>query len=87
MGAFHIVRVNFQLRLGVRGGVIGEQEILVGLFGVGLLRELPNEDAPMENALRFVIQDAVEIFVAGAVWLHVFDNHVMVGELFVFGEI
>ena len=41
----------------------------------------------MENALRFVIEDAVEILVAGAMRLRVLDNHVMVGELFAAREV
>jgi hypothetical protein len=36
----------------------------------------------VKNALRFVIEDAVEILVAGAMRLRVLDNHVMVGQLF-----
>ena len=41
----------------------------------------------MENALGFVVQDAVEIFVARAMRLRVFDDHMMVGELFIFREV
>jgi len=33
--AFHVVGVNFQLRLGVRCGVVGEQQVFVRLLGVG----------------------------------------------------
>jgi len=41
----------------------------------------------VKDALRFVIEDAVEIFVAGATRLGVLDNHVMVGELLATGQI
>ena len=79
--AFHVVGVNFQLGLGVGGRVIGKQQVFVRLLGVGLLRDGVDEDPPVKNALRFVIENAVEIFMAGAMRLGVFDDHVMVGEL------
>ena len=81
MRALHVVGVDLELRLGVRGGVVGEQQVLVGLLGVGLLRAGPDEDAPVEDALRVVGEDAVEILVAGAMRLGVFDDHVVVGQL------
>ena len=46
-----------------------------------------DEDAPVKNALRFVVEDAVEIFVAGAMRLRVLDDHVMIGQLFVAREV
>jgi len=79
--AFYVVGVNFQLRLGVRCRVIGEQQVFVRLLGVGLLRDFLDQDPPVKDAPRFVVEDAVKIFVAGAMGLGVLDNHVMVGKL------
>ena len=87
VGAFHVVGVDLQLRLGVGGGVVGEQQVLVGLLGVGLLRDGPDEDATVEDALGFVVEDAVEILVAGAMRLGVFDDHVVIGQLLAAREV
>ena len=87
MRAFHVVGVNFQLRLGVGGRVVGEQQIFVRLLRVGLLRDGMNVNPSVENALRFVVEDAVEILVAGAMRLRVLDNHVMIGQLLAAREV
>jgi len=87
VGAFDVVRINFELRLGVRRGVVREQEIFIRLLGVGFLGDGMDIDAAVKNAPRFVVKDAVEIFVAGAMRLGMLDNHVMVGELLVACEI
>src|ERR1043165_6870779 len=87
VGALHVVGVNLELRLGVRGGVVGKQKILIGLFRVGFLRDLLHEDAAVEDALGFVVEDAVEVFVAGAMRLGVLDNHVVIGQLLAAREI
>ena len=46
-----------------------------------------HEDAAVEDALRFVVEDAVEILVAGAMRLGVLDDHVVIGELFAAREV
>ena len=79
--AFHVVGVNLQLRLGVRRRVVGKQQIFVGLLGVGFLRRRVHINPAVENAPRFVVQNPVEILVAGAMRLRVFHNHVMVRQL------
>ena len=61
--AFHVIRKNLQLRLGVDRRVVGQQQIAVGLLGVGLLRVGPHENFAVENALRFAVQNAVIKFV------------------------
>ena len=49
MSAFDIIGVNFELRLGINGGGVGEEQVFVGLFGIGFLGALLNEDTAMEN--------------------------------------
>jgi len=80
-GAFHVVGVDLELRLGVGTRFVGEEQVFVGLLGVGLLRIRAHEDASVEDALRFAGEDAVEILVTRAVRLGVVHNHVMVGKL------
>ena len=41
-----------------------------------------NVNAPVEDTARFVVEYAVEIFMAGAVGLGVLHDHVMIGQLF-----
>ena len=50
--ALHVVGVDLQLRLGVDLRVIGEQQVAVGLLGVGLLRVFVHDDAAVKNAVR-----------------------------------
>ena len=51
MRAFHVVGVNLELRFRVRGCLIGEQDVLVGMFRVGLLRDGLHKDAAVEHTL------------------------------------
>ena len=41
----------------------------------------------MEHAFGFSLEDAVEVFVAGAVRLRVLDEHVVVGQLLALGQV
>ena len=43
MSALDIVSINLQLRLGVHRGVIGKQQVLVGLLGRKAIDALPQE--------------------------------------------
>ena len=52
VSTLHIVRVDFQLRLGVDLGVVGEQQVAVGLLGVSLLRVFVDDDPSVEDAVR-----------------------------------
>ena len=81
MRAFHIVGINFQLRLGVDLRVVGEQQVAVGLLGVGLLRIFVDDNAAVENAVRVIIQNAVVKLAAAAVRAGVLDEHVIVEML------
>ena len=85
--AFHVIGINLELRLGVGGRVVGQQQIFVGLLGVGFLGDFAHQNAAVENPLGLVIKDAVEIFVAGAMRFRVFHDHVMIGELFAAREV
>ena len=51
VGALHVVSVNLELRLGINLHVRGEQEIGVGLVGIGLLGARMNEDPAVEDPL------------------------------------
>src|SRR5258708_2647607 len=87
MRAFDVVGVNLQLWFGIDGGVVGEQQIFVGLLGVGLLGGLAHEDSAVKNALGFAIEDSVVILVAIAAGLGVLDDHMVVGQLVISSEI
>ena len=79
--AFHVVGEDLQLRLGVDGRVVGQQQRLVGLLGVGLLGVLADEDLAVEDAAGLAVEDALVQLVAGAVRLGVVDDRVVVDEL------
>ena len=67
--AFHVVGVDFELRLGVDLRLIGKQQVAIGLLGVGFLRVLVDDDAAMENAVRTAVENAVVELAAAAVRL------------------
>ncbi len=81
MRALHVVGVNLQLRLGIDLRVVGEQQVAIGLLGVGLLRVLVDDDAAVKDAVRVLIENPVIELPAGAVRTRVFDEHVVVEML------
>ncbi len=52
VGAANVVGEDLELRIRVDDRVVGEQEIAVGLLGVGLLRVLVDDDPAVEDRLR-----------------------------------
>src|SRR5262249_29131685 len=76
-----VVGKNLQLRLGVDGRVLRQEQHLVGLLGIGLLGVLANENLAVENPVRFSVQDALVQFVAGAARLGVVDGGEVVDVL------
>ena len=58
-----------------------EQQVAIGLLGVGLLRVLVDHDAAVEHAVRRVVENAVVKLAAGAMRLRVLDQHVVVEML------
>ena len=82
MGAFDVIGKNLQLRLGVNHRVVGQQQIAVGLFGVGFLRVLADQNFPVEDAMGAVRQNAVIKFVAFAMRPGVVHHGMMVNQLF-----
>ena len=79
--ALHVVRVNFELRLGVDLRGIGKQQVAVGLLRVGFLRVLVDDDAAVKHAVRVAVENSVVKLAAAAVRAGVFDEHVIVEVL------
>ena len=76
-----VVGVDFELGLGVDLRRRREQEILIGLVGVGFLRGLVNVDLAAEDAGGPPAEDALVELVALAVGLGVFDEGVVIDVL------
>ena len=87
MGALDVIGIDFQLRLGIHRCLFGEQEVLVGLLGVGLLGGLEHVDAAVEDPLGTAVEDPVVIFVAQTPRLGVLHHHVVVGQLVAMGKV
>ena len=87
MGTLHVVGEDFQLRLGVDLGRLGQQERAVGLLRVGLLRLGRHEDLPVEHAVGLAVQDALVDLPAPAVGMVVEDGCVVVYQLLVAAEV
>src|ERR1051326_9586857 len=81
VGAAHVVGENLQLGFGIDDRVVGEDQVLVGLLGIGLLGVLADNDAAVENRVGFAVQNPLVEFVAGAVRLGMIDDGVVVGEI------
>src|SRR5262249_18120411 len=81
VSALHVVGVDLELGLGVDLRVVGEQQVAVGLLGVGLLRVRVNDDAPVEDAVGALVEDAVIKLAAAAVRAGMLDEHVVVHVL------
>ena len=81
MGAFHVVGVDLQLRLGIDLGVVGKQQVAVGLLRVRLLRILVDDDASVEDAVGVAVENAVVELPAAAMRAGVLDEHVVIHML------
>ena len=51
MTAFDVIGMNFQLRLGVHHRIFGQQQILVRLARIGLLRVFVNDNLAVEYSM------------------------------------
>ena len=76
-----VVGVDFELGLGVDLGRLREQEILIGLVGVGFLRGLVNVDLAAEDTGGPAAENPLVELVALAVRLGVFDERVIIDVL------
>ncbi len=74
MAAFHVVGVYFQLGLCVEFGSLGQQQGLAELMAIGPLRVLPDENFPLKDAARIVVESALIYFPRGAFRLRVIDK-------------
>src|ERR1035437_8131461 len=81
MGAAHIVGEDLQLGFGIHHGVVGEDQVLVGLLGIGLLCVLADDDFAVEDGVGLAVENALVEFVAGAVRLGVIDDRMIVDVL------
>ena len=81
MRALDVVSVNLELGLGVDDGVFREQEVLVALLGVGLLRVLAHDDFAVEDPRRSAVEHPFVELAAAAVGLGVIEGGVIVDVL------
>ena len=85
--ALHVVRENLELRLRVDLRVVREQQRLVRLLRVRLLRVLTDDDLAVEDRAGLAGQDALVELVARAVRHRVVDRRVRVDERVAAGHI
>src|SRR5262249_22443077 len=87
VSALDVIGKDLQLRLGVDHGILGQEQVLVGLLGVRLLSVLVYVDLAVEPPLRSPGEDALVELAAAAVRLLVVDPGVVVGVLAVVHEV
>src|SRR5450759_252689 len=81
MGAAHIVGEDLQLGFGIHHGVVGEDQVLVSLLGIGLLGVLADDDFAVEDGVCLAVEDALVELVAGAVRHGVVDHRMIIDVL------
>ena len=87
MRTLYVVRENLQLRLGRHLSVLRQQQRLVGLFRIGLLRGKAYHNLAVEDTPAPAIKDSFVQLVAIAVGLGVIDSRLVVDKLARFREI
>jgi hypothetical protein len=67
VGTLHVVSEDLELRLGVNLGAVRQEQVSIGLLGVGLLGLGSNEDLAVEDRVGVSIQNALVYLTSGAV--------------------
>ena len=81
MAALDVVGVDLELGLGVDLGIVRQQQIVVLLVGVGLLRVLVDDDLAGEHGVRAAVDHALVELVRVAAGGHVVDADQVVDVL------
>ena len=79
--AFHVVGVNLQRRLAVHLRIVAEQQRFAGLLGIGLLRDLADEDFALEDAGGFAASTCLYSSWLGQFGWRVIEQRVVVAVL------
>ena len=87
VGAFDVVVVDFEEGACIGVGFGGEEDVAVGLAGIGLDGTFLHEDVAVEAGAGRVVEDALVEFVAGAVGSGVLDKDVVVALLVAVEEV
>ena len=80
MGASDIIGIDFELRLGTDSSCGREEQIPIGLVGIGFLCAGTDENAAAEQAVSVAEQNAVKEFLAAASRGGMVHMHLMVGD-------
>ena len=81
VAALHVVGVDHQAGLAVDLGILGKQQVLVGLPGVALLGVAAHHHLAAEHGAGVAVEDALVVEAAGAVGLGVVDADQVVDML------
>ena len=87
VAALDVVGEDLELRLGVDLRVVGQQQVLVHLLRVALLRVRAHEHLAVEDAGGALVEDALVELAAGAARLAVVDGGVVVDVLRAAGQV
>src|SRR5260370_32552088 len=79
--ATNIVGVNLQLGFGMDGGVLGKNEVPIGLLRVSLLRVRTNDDIPVQNRGGWSDQDVLVQLIASPLCVRMTAYRVIRHEL------
>src|ERR1035441_5365753 len=87
VGALHVVGEDLESWSGVNLGVLGEQQVLIGLAGVRTRRAWPHDDTSVEYSVAAFVHDSLVQLAAGATGRGVLDQNRIVMVLFASWEI
>src|SRR5712692_10534693 len=81
MRALHVIGKNLKLWFGIHLRFVRQQQVLIRLQRVGLLRAVTHKDFAIEDRPRLAIENAFVELMAGAMRLAVIDHRMRVGVL------
>src|SRR5882724_635216 len=85
--ALDVVGEDLELRLRVDGRIVGQEQHLVRLLGVGLLGVFADKDLAVEDAVSAIAEDALVNLMARTVRLGVIDDGEVIDVLLAIGQV
>ena len=82
MAAFDVISKDFQLRFRIDHRLVIEQDIVIGLKGVGFLGFLFDDDLSVEHPGSTFAEDAFVVLMAFAIRLRMMHQRVVIDVLF-----
>ena len=87
MTALHIIGENFKLWFCIDGSPFGQQQILVALVCIGLLRVGTHKDFTIENASALVVGDSLIKLITQTIGNRVINQQMIIYKILLLREV